>query len=281
MRILTNISVLTLLISVLACSAYGDLMIHYEVEALPAVDSIGTTVANVQGSDPALSTDVPTGTGSTNSLSFGGEGSGYLDLRNAADPARPLIDIGNYDATIAFWIKADAAQNVSYAHVFTDRAAYTNYRFLASRSKDTASLSIHIRNGLVPSITISNVFDDQWHHIAVVIDQTNNGAEDGSQGIKVYKDGVLYASRDVVVPWFNLQKETTVGSDNLEKTKILNGKLDDLRIYTTKLTSEQIQNLIVYSPFNTDCSSSDINKSLEVDIDDLMLLAENWLVHIE
>jgi hypothetical protein len=221
----------------LANVAFGTLAGYYEFEAFPPVDSTGTTTAAEVGSGLALSTDVPEGIGSSNSLSFGGAGS--LDLLNAVSPTASLLNAGEYDATIAFWMKADAASNVAFASVLADRSNFSTYTIRAYRSSTSANLSVNIR-GLVSTI-IPDVFDNQWHHIAVVIDQAVDG--DNSEGIKFYKDGALVDS-DVGVSWFVLKKETMLGNDPVESSHFYNGLLDDVRVYTHKLSASEIGQLV-------------------------------------
>jgi hypothetical protein len=241
-------------LSIVALFALGSLQMavgdiapasQYKFETSPSVDSTGVTTATVLGSGLALDSSVPEGIGSTNSLSFGGSGS--LDLRNAADPATGLLgtNIG-YDTTIAFWMKADGTANINSAPVFTDHISGADYTILARRSGISDGLLIQLRGGAA-STTIPAMFDNQWHHIAVVIDQKSSTDSDSSEGIKYYKDGVLFDS-DTFSSWFILKKETLLGGDVPNPANYYNGLLDDVGIYTSKLSASEVAALAIPEP---------------------------------
>jgi len=235
-------------------SASAELRLHYDFEALPAVDSTGITTAIVRGTGLALDSDVPIfDTGSSKSMSF--DGSSWLILANTASATEPLLGrpggTENHDMTVALWMKAGTTD--SRANVLSDYG--TGRRIQLESSGSGLRVWVHdVEYGIIP-----DVFDDKWHHIAIVVDQNQDG--DNSEGVKVYKDAVLEIDAPTAgVSWFNIAAGCCVGAIGPTGTKLYTGLMDDFRIYTDELwTQAQIENLMA-SPVAT----TDVGDGVEV-----------------
>ena len=79
-----------------------------------------------------------------------------------------------------------------------------------------------------------NLADGKWHHVAYVI-----GASAGGQ--KLYVDGQLVASGNKVSSNFNWQKRINLGFSNDAQNKLLNGEIDDVRVWGKTRSQSEIQ----------------------------------------
>lgn len=106
-----------------------------------------------------------------------------------------------------------------------------------------------------------------WRHLAITKDCDNNIE-------RIYYDGQMQAS-------FSTDSlKTMAGIETLELFTLnsnnwweyFRGKIDDVRIYSRALTSQEISRIA-----NPDMFAGDFNHDTVIDIKDLKLIAENWL----
>jgi len=237
-------------------SASAELRLHYEFETFPpAVDSTGITTATVHGTGLALE---------SGSMSF--DGSSWLTLDTTTGFAELLGRPGGthaHDMTIALWMKAGTTAND--ARVLSDTIQEGMWMIQLQRDGDTAGLYVRLKEGKGDDFqgTIPDVFDDQWHHIALVIDQDDDG-DGGAQGVKVYKDADLVLERALGMEWYQLRNNFGVGA-NWDGADPYTGLIGDFRIYTDELwTQAQIEDLVT-SPVAT----IDVGDGVEVTEDQL------------
>jgi len=87
-----------------------------------------------------------------------------------------------------------------------------------------------------PTIFTTN----QWYHLACVFD----GAQPAAQRAKLYVDGVLVKTGyETSATLTNFASPLTLGTLNVGYASSFKGQLDDVRLYTTALTSNQVATL--------------------------------------
>ncbi len=146
------------------------------------------------------------------------------------------------DATIAFWIKASPSSG-NFASVMFDTPDIYNIRGLAMQ-KDSSGPGLRVSaprwqaNGAYT--VVPDVFDDQWHHIAMVCKNSN---PTGQKDFYVYKDGLEVYSAEALT-WYGVKAPLFIGNDNADgsRSKFI-GNIDELRLYDIALDAGDIQNL--------------------------------------
>ena len=118
-----------------------------------------------------------------------------------------------------------------------------------------------------------NVNDNKWHHVA----GTYNGEE-----ICLYIDGVLDSSSEAVeLPILKIAANIAIG-ENLEYATSFNGKIDQVRLYEIGLPAENILQQFIDDEGGNSCGqvyrATDINEDCYTNIEDLALMAADWLM---
>lgn len=201
-------------------SAAGSLLLHWRFEE-GAGDTIGATVG-------------PGGFMDTASWIRGVEGNwaGYL-LTNqfTMDSALTFTNI----TTVAMWVRIDT---VTAGQLITPQAAGAHYIESELDAGDLTFSVVNASGRRKVSVPWSS-FERFWKHLAVVFDNSTGPGE-----ILVYVDGVLQS------PTLVTNTKSTSGtftSDVLEfgqtPVNVLDGAVDDLRIYDYRLSAATISSL--------------------------------------
>ena len=263
----------------------ADLKIRYEFEeptGTVPVDTRGFSVAAFDGSGlgTGLSRDAVNFKQGSSSLYFDGVSMSRLHLTNVSDPTRGLLGdgapVGNtahWDATIMYWMKADTVDPGSSSQRVIESMWGGNLR-LGMRADtgdgDGDGMRVQLDSGYVGSpgnTPSSGVFDGEWHHVAMVIDQADDG--DGSGGIQVYLDGALEVNLPAGAPHFALGPDTFLGSWHTPDGRegdFYKGNLDDFRIYRSrKMSQAEIQLIFndISLPPNLEITEFDYNSGTD------------------
>lgn len=240
-------------------------------------EGIGTTAcdSSVYGRHGTLSDPPPTWT--TNDfngvLSFNG-----LDNYIVVNGYKGIT--GVRPRTVTAWINADAATDgviVNWGQSLGVNGG--KWRFLLDNG--TGALRVSVTGGYV--IATTDLRAAGWRHVAVVF------ASDGSPNVgdvRFYVDGVLdpIASFSGIAVSTTDDQDVSIGAslDGSVPGKYFRGLIDDVRIYDFALTDEMIQQ--VYNdlpPAGLACvgdySPADLNRDCTVDINDLRIIAQDWL----
>jgi hypothetical protein len=163
----------------------------------------------------------------------------FFDNKSFVDIDAPQLLTGS----ISLWFKSKATSNGSY--VFSDQSNKLNYLFIgdATGAYTDESMSFLMHNGSTNTGLLnirkgqSFYMDDQWHHVALIIDGVDN---------RVYVDGQLQT-----LAWQAGSKTSTgllrggvqLGSNG---SSPLDGAIDDFRIFTKSLTVSDVDALYKY-----------------------------------
>ena len=262
----------------------ADLKIRYEFEeptGTVPVDTRGFSVAAFDGSGlgTGLSQDTVNFKQGSSSLYFDGVSMSRLHLTNTSNPTRGLLGdgapVGNtahWDATIMYWMKADTVDPGSSSQRVIE-SFWGNFR-LGMRADtgdgDGDGMRVQLDSGYVGSpgnTPSSGVFDGEWHHVAMVIDQADDG--DGSGGVQVYLDGALEVNLPAGAPHFALGPDTFLGSWHTPDGRegdFYKGNLDDFRIYRSrKMSQAEIQLIFndISLPPNLEITEFDYNSGTD------------------
>ena len=157
-----------------------------------------------------------------NAGEFNGSSS-YINLNSAVLPSSVF--------SVSFWVNVNSLVN---EWIFTQYTPSVTGRFVFNITS-TGGFQINVSsvNSLastnIPAITIGN-----WHHVVVV--------KDGSNGWTLYADGQPHST------WTNTEsiitnQNTILGGDDSVTSNNLDGKLDQVRIFPSALTSGQVTQL--------------------------------------
>ena len=193
----------------------------------------GTTVADSSGNgnegtlngDPAWSPDTPSvHFSNSHALDFDGIDD-YVAIDGVADDV-------SVDITIAFWVKADSG-STKRTLVAANTAAKDNVFILSIYEDDTYRI-YDAGGGGWEGDTGADVADGTWHHLAYT--------SDGSTG-RLYVDGEEKATH---TPDYNFSSDDlwSLGQEwDSVISELLDGILDDVRIYNRVLSAAEIQAL--------------------------------------
>jgi hypothetical protein len=150
---------------------------------------------------------------------------------------------GSASRTCCAWIKTSGSAGNSV--IMNWGAAATGQQWLFGLFSD-GRLALYSHGPFIS--TVRTVYDDQWHHVAVVFDQGTPGLNE----IQLYIDGIVQATTVSGSALLNtgLGDDVTLGAFNNAGTMaaFFNGTMDDIRIYNRVLTETEIQALAA-APF--------------------------------
>jgi len=159
--------------------------------------------------------------------------SDYIDIGN-------VTDLNNLTAfSTSSWINYSGTP-VTTSHIFLSGGTSSSNRFYVQLLSST-----QIRYGsgsAFDNVSTSTISSGSWHHIATV----HNGTS-----LDVYLDGVKQNSSPVTVvaPTANIGDDFTIGRYSISPGYYWNGKLDEIGIFNTALTGEQV--LAIYEQTET------------------------------
>ena len=117
-----------------------------------------------------------------------------------------------------------------------------------------------------------NVNDGKWHHVVGTYD---------SEKICLYIDGVLDESSEAVeLPMLKIAANLAIG-ENLEYATSFNGRIDQVRLYEIGLPADKVLEQFIGDGGSNSCGqvylATDVNKDCYTNIEDLALMAADWL----
>lgn len=160
----------------------------------------------------------------------------WINFRGSADPADPngaynqrLFTIGD-DDDCYFTVSPHAVNNnVSNADGTLD-GVYMKY-FRRSYEEGVPDHTMLSFRGAEAGVTHYGLPQNEWHHMAVVVE---------SMAVKLYIDGNLVLSENELMPVGQLNAEYMNIGKGLWGDPTLNALLDDVLMFDTSLTQEQV-----------------------------------------
>ncbi|MEN8127821.1 MAG: LamG domain-containing protein, partial [Planctomycetota bacterium] len=187
--------------------------------------------------------------------------SSRVEIPTAAIP----LSQGTYSAWVNLY--EDQTSSVRYIFGHTTIPAWANRIQFYMDSSDT-SLDLGLGASHRSSTAIMTLQTLVWHHIALTWDGSN---------YQVYVDGVLKAS-GAYSGLSELQSVTHIGNNGSDSpTEAFNGLIDEVSIYETVLTPEEILYLADAVPMVVNPRRTDLYTDGIIDLKDLSLFIADWL----
>jgi autotransporter-associated beta strand protein len=196
-------------------------------------DSTGTRAIDSWGARHGALTSGASWTSGVQGKAVKLNGSGYVTLPTA------LMSSVN-DFTIATWAKVDAS--ATWARIFDFGSGTANYMFLTARASTGYVRYEIINGGVVQQINSTvQITAGGWHHFAVTLT--------GTVGI-LYVDGVEIGRNTAMTKKPSTLGNTTqnwIGKSQWTSDPLLNGSVDEFRIYNKGLSASEILALVYQS----------------------------------
>ncbi len=158
----------------------------------------------------------------------------------------PAIDLsGTHAVTVSFW--ANRTYSTSGGHVlFENTTNYSNSTTGFAFFPDDNTCN-GIRAALRGNVgNVGNCYSQPssgvWHHLAVIFDKSQTGGDE----VKFYVDGVLQTvnrNLNAATNTNNFGNNPIYLDSRAGNNEFASGTIDDLRLYNSALTAEQIQEL--------------------------------------
>ena len=160
---------------------------------------------------------------------------------------------GGDDFSVSFWMKTNGTGG-TYQDIFRDDSS-GSYGRLSLLTEPGSSTPFYLRYGTATgnnvdgTIAVGTIYDNQWHHIVVVLD--NSGTY---TNVKIYRDGattpVYSADANTTNGWANNGKQSTnsqtnyvIGSTPTGTLYPYTGKLDQIAFFGSALTSSNVSDI--------------------------------------
>ncbi|SVD70553.1 uncharacterized protein METZ01_LOCUS423407, partial [marine metagenome] len=174
------------------------------------------------------------------SLSFDGADD-YVSI-----PDNDALDIGSSDFSIQFWIKSSDNNKATIVSKSEGGDPVNTWYFVNMNSNGTIEYEITDGYSVSGDYSIATgsiaVNDGEWHHISVLFDRDNLGY--------IYIDGILDVSSSIASHPGNLSNNASLefGVDLEHSQHYTSGNIDEVSIWNTVLTQEEIQSYMTVSP---------------------------------
>lgn len=154
--------------------------------------------------------------------------------------------IGGYSArTVDFWVYTESKISAPAGFIQWGDPS-TPGRFFIVRT--TNSARVRISDGIDEWISDSTLIGGQWNHVAVVWPGKDVDFIDDTDGLKVYVNGVLSTANSKYYAGGKIDTDTSLNDVTIGTARNsdgstywpFNGKLDEIRIWDTALTSTDI-----------------------------------------
>jgi hypothetical protein len=155
-------------------------------------------------------------------------------------------DFNASSGTIMFWVRTAGTDTTSgdFAAMLFDRRTDVGGRTGdVITQTDAGNIFVQAAGGagnVNVLQTTRTINDGLWHHIAYVYDQSSSGS------ITLYIDGVQDATQANSGPWsWPPAQPIELGRSHDGFWRIFNGSMDDVRVYNTMLTAQQISDVFM------------------------------------
>jgi len=210
-------------------------------------------------------------------------GKSGVDTALEFDGTNDYVQISNYrgiqgqqSRTITAWIKTNALGHIAS----WGNSGISGAKWLMLLQSTNGAIRVSVGNGWTVGST--DLRDGQWHHIAAVLE--NDGSPNANE-IELYVDGVEETITSVGPVSINTSgiRDVKLGIWDVGNGVYFSGTIDDFAIFDFAMTTDQIVQLAVHGADSyliacgKDWIDGDANLDCWVDIEDLSMLAEQWL----
>ena len=135
--------------------------------------------------------------------------------------------------TVCFWMKANLPSGAGNSGAMLwDRRTTTGIVIV---QQDDGKIVLQSENNFCLFASTANVSDNQWHHVAVVMNQASGAA------VTIYVDGVASGTANNTGTWaWPTSQAIELGRSHDPYWKRYTGLLDDIRFYSRNLTPTEI-----------------------------------------
>jgi hypothetical protein len=220
----------------------------------PMDEDSGSTVEDV-------SNNTNNGTASSTTIVDGKHGnSRYFD--GVDDYVTLPSGFSNFTSGFSVELWANPTSNGSYERFidFGEVSGSGNRNIIFARIGTTNNLGLWAGDGsTVPNLTATDgIINNEWHHYAGTIDASGMG--------RIYRDGKLLTSGQLVVPQNASRTYNYIGRSNWAGDAYFSGQMDEVKIYDQVLTSTEIHNLWLEGSSNPSIVRTEsISNSIEGD----------------
>lgn len=217
------------------------------------------------GADLSFSTDVAGALGSGNSLNLATAGTDYV--------VAGWNGVGGTttDRTVAMWVKTGTSGN---GDILAEWGANNSgerftFRLENSGTQSGASQIGGLRTEIQSDYRTStagqpNVADNSWNHVATVYDYNTLGL---LEEVTMYVNGVAVASYNDNTASIGINTSTanpvTLGGGALSSSRIIEGNIDDVGIWSRALTGAEVASLASGADVIVNLASTDFNDTVK------------------
>ncbi len=169
-----------------------------------------------------------------NAIALDAAGSDYVSMGN---PAVLQVTTG----TISCWMYYTGSVATSYSMLVSkmdlnnDQNGFCLYRSATAMTWELANGSTFQAVGILGTLPTNSV----WHHMVLTWDGSN---------VKIYKDAVQHSSTSQTVTPVTTVHNFTVGRDAVYTGSYYSGMIDDVRIWSRALTTNEVTELYLLVP---------------------------------
>ena len=154
--------------------------------------------------------------------------SGYIEVQNSTSLQSPKNAL-----SITAWIWIDGYDDIKVAGIVnkTNTSSYGQYGLSYHEWNNPNNINLYLNQGNVGFPAMVSLGLLQWHFIATIFD--------GGKMI-IYVDGIKLGDKPYTGVISEDNNPITIGLDSPGSREYLKGKLDDIRIYNTSLSEEEM-----------------------------------------
>lgn len=179
---------------------------------------------------------------------------GYSVFFDGVDDSIQVPSNANYDSnefTISCWIKSDGNWGTDGGSVPNDASIISR---LDAGGSTNGCVLLHLTPGTVyfyakngvaavlDVVGVSNVADEQWHHILV------RGSRTSGEVVEMYIDGVFEANGTNTATWTFNSQDLIIGDSDDTFWEEWSGFIDDVRWYNRQLSNSEVEVLKILGP---------------------------------
>jgi len=170
------------------------------------------------------------------------------------------LPVGADSRTIAFWVKDEGS---SGSPILFNYGTVAGIGERWSHQIVSGRLRISIGGGYTENSTGPLLDDGEWHHTAVVYDNSQGTSIDS---VVIYIDGSeqTNTANSTVINTLNNLMEIGIFNGLSSPAAPFKGQIDDFRMYDRALTSDEVSALYAWRPFSIDNVSLSLKRLIAV-----------------